>query len=131
MEEGLSCFCALDLDGECKECKSEMVTAFKGALPSLRKLVADLAKGGEDPRMIIERSRASNDFKIVAPCNECNLRYADLIMSGFIPLLGDGPPLLAESFTQGILEVCEKHGVKAMPLTIKAWRDLRGAKGWL
>ena len=132
MTEGLSCFCTIDQDGDCVECKAEMVTDFKAALPEFTKLMDRLAKGDDQSaRRLLEEARIANKHQICAPCEECNLRYVDLIMSGFIPLLAKGTPMIAEAFTQGIVETCKKAGVKAMPLTIRAWQELRCKKGWL
>lgn len=131
MTEGLSCFCTLDQDGECVSCKSEMVSDFKAALPEFTKLMEKISKEDQSARHLIERAKIENKHQICAPCEECNLRYIDLIMSGFIPLMGNGTPMIAEAFTQGIVETCTKAGVKAMPLTIRAWQELRCRKGWL
>lgn len=132
--EGLGCFCPLDQDGECRDCKAEMVQGCKAAMSTFSRMLAQAHKeivGKKTAHEYLEDfENYKKAFDIAAPCSHCHRKYIDLLMSGFIPLLGDIPHLFAEAYAQSLIEVCQERGINGMPLTKKAWNDLRNQKHW-
>lgn len=133
--EGLvGCFCPLDQDGECRDCRAEMVQGCKAAMSTFSRMLVYAQKqptGENSGSEFLEEFRLhSKAFEIAAPCVACHQRYIDLVVSGFIPLLEGSPHLFAEAYVQSLIEICAQDDIKEMPLTKKAWNDLRNRKHW-
>lgn len=130
--EYLSCFCAIDQDGHCKDCKDELIEGCKRAFVVFKAMVDELErmapKATGSDRDIVDKYRVS--LEVEAPCDECHWKYADLALSSFIPMLKDNSYEFAEMYIGNLKTVCATKGLAIMPLVDKAWADLRARKQW-
>ena len=126
------CNCILTQDGECDACKAMASSAsvrFKGLL---REMMSQLEALEKEFMAKIEALKASgNYFSPVGQCDRCVEKYIDFAMSKMIAGLdfsgGERSIAFGVSLVKSIQNTCAQRGIKHLPLTEKAWAEIKGS----
>lgn len=126
------CACSLTQDGECETCKAMASSAgvrFKAVFNEMMSQLETLEK--EFMEKIEALKVSGNSFAAVGQCNRCVEKYIDFAMSKMILGLdfdgGERRTAFGVSLVKSIQSTCAKRGINHLPLTEKAWADIKGS----
>lgn len=126
------CACTLTQDGECEACRTMASSAGSRFKDLVNEMMGQLEALEKEFMGKIEALKASgNSFSTVGSCSHCVEKYADFAMSQMIRGLGfDGTErstAFGVALVKSIQNNCAKRGIRHLPLTEKAWADIKGA----
>lgn len=123
-EEG--CECTKDADGQCELCRSDTIRGCKEIVEAMTKFLK------EAERIEIEVKEALEKVKPIFEdcCDVCLEQYADLGLSKLVSGFGGSQDYIPRKVFKQAKEEFARKGVKAMPLSDKAWSDLCASRGW-
>jgi len=128
-----NCTCDITPDGECETCRATASTAGQRFKEFLIDMMRQLNVLEKEFMGKIESLKASGDsFEAVGSCGRCVDKYIDLAASKMVDALadgenGDGGGQFGIALIKSIQATCAKRGIKHLPLTERAWANIRGS----
>lgn len=128
------CTCSLTQDGECEACKATASSAGVRFRELVREMMSQLTALEKEFMAKIEALKASgNYFSPVGQCDRCVEKYIDFALAKMITGLdfdgGERSTAFGVSLVQSFQKACAERGIKHLPLTEKAWADIKGSFG--
>lgn len=125
------CACELDTDGQCAKCRERALLAgdrFSALMGefglAMEKIKAEFMK--KVKKISADLSGVSEALDLAGPCDGCEEKYADFLLSRIVHVLVEQEPEVAFRVMQVAMARVRARGIKKLPLTEKAWRETGG-----